>query len=51
VVQVTVGRGGQLEGAETDVVQGFVVEDHDFIGVLDQLVDGEGGRMKSTNVH
>ena len=29
VVEVTVGRGGELEGAEADVVQGLVVEDHD----------------------
>ena len=29
VVQVTVGGGGQLQGAEADVVQGLVVDDHD----------------------
>ena len=27
VVQVAKGRGGQLEGAEADVVQGFIVQD------------------------
>merc|ERR1719440_1214677 len=26
MVEVTVGRGGELEGAEADVVEGFVVE-------------------------
>ena len=46
VVQVTVGRGGQLQGAEADVVQGLVVEDHDLVGVLDQLVDGERGVVR-----
>jgi len=43
VVQVTVGGGGQLQGSEADVVEGFVVDDHAFIGVLDQLMDREGG--------
>jgi len=42
VVQVTVGRGSELECSEADVVKSFVVDDHDFVGVLDQLVDGEG---------
>ena len=43
VVQVTVGGGGQLQGAEADVVQGLVVDNHDLIGVLNELVHGEGG--------
>ena len=42
VVEVTVGRGGELERAEADVVQGLVVEDHDLVGVLDELVHGQG---------
>jgi len=41
VVQVTIGWGGELEGTETDIVQSLVVQDHDLISVLDQLVDGE----------
>merc|ERR1711937_139465 len=43
VVQVSVGWGGKLEGTEADVVQGLVVHAHTLVGVLDQLVDGEGG--------
>lgn len=43
MVQVSVGWGGQLQGSEADVVQGFVINDHDFIGVFDELMDGEGG--------
>ncbi len=43
VVQVTEGGGGQLQGAEADVVQGLVVDAHGLVGVLDQLVDGESG--------
>mmetsp|Transcript_15188 Transcript_15188/g.65038 ORF Transcript_15188/g.65038 Transcript_15188/m.65038 type:complete len:483 (-) Transcript_15188:50-1498(-) len=41
VVQVTEGGGGELEGAEADVVQGLVVEHHALVGVLDELVDGQ----------
>ena len=43
VVQVTIGGGGQLEGAEANVVQRLVVNAEHLIGVLDQLVDGQGG--------
>jgi hypothetical protein len=43
VVKIPVGWGGQFQGTETDVVQGFVVQHHDFVGVFDQLVNGQGG--------
>merc|ERR1719389_878395 len=43
VVQVAIGWGGELEGTEADVVQGLVVHAHTLVGVLDKLVDGEGG--------
>jgi len=43
VVQVTVGGGGELEGSEADVVKGFVIDAVGLIGVLDELVHGEGG--------
>lgn len=43
MVKITVGWGGELKGSEADIVQGFVVNDHDLIGVFDQLMDGEGG--------
>jgi len=46
VVEVTVGWGGELQGSEADVVKGFVVDDHDFIGVFDELMDGEGGVVR-----
>ena len=42
VVQVTVGGGSKFQGSEADVVQGFVVDDHTFVGVFDQLMDGQG---------
>merc|ERR1711998_56556 len=43
MVEVAVGRGGELEGTEADVVQGLVVKAHALVGVLDKLVHGEGG--------
>jgi len=43
MVQVTVGGRGELERSEADVVEGLVVDTVGLVGVLDQLVDGEGG--------
>ena len=42
VVKVTVGRGGQLEGPEADIIEGLVVDDHHLIGVLYKLMHGKG---------
>jgi len=39
VVQVTISGGSELKSSEADVVKGFVVNNHDFIGVLNQLMD------------
>ncbi|KAI6769070.1 hypothetical protein HG531_010174 [Fusarium graminearum] len=43
VVQVAVRGVGQLEGAHANVVEGLIVDTKSFVGVLDQLMDGEGG--------
>ena len=43
MVEITVGGGGQFEGPEADIVEGLVVNAHDLIGVLDELMHGEGG--------
>lgn len=42
VVEVTIGRVGELERAHADVVQGLVVEREALVRVLNELVDGEG---------
>jgi len=42
MVQITVGWGCELEGSETDIVEGFVIDDLDDISVFDELMDGEG---------
>ena len=46
MVEVAIGGGGQLQGAEADVVQRLVVDAEVLVGVLDQLVDGEGGVVR-----
>jgi len=43
VVKITIGWGGELEGSEADIVEGLVIDDLDLIGVLDELMHGEGG--------
>mmetsp|Transcript_8068 Transcript_8068/g.14386 ORF Transcript_8068/g.14386 Transcript_8068/m.14386 type:complete len:454 (+) Transcript_8068:282-1643(+) len=46
VVEVTVGGGGELEGAEANIVEGLVIENHDLISVLNKLVDRESGVVR-----
>ena len=42
MVQITVGWGGELKGSEADIVEGFVIDGLDDIGIFDELMDGEG---------
>merc|ERR1719174_2883005 len=42
-LKITVGGGGELEGSEADIVESFVVNAHNLIGVLNELMDEEGG--------
>jgi hypothetical protein len=39
VVKITIGWSGELEGSETDIVEGFVINAHNLIGVFDELMD------------
>jgi len=43
MVKITVGWGGELEGSEADIVEGLVINAHNLIGVLNKLMDREGG--------
>ena len=43
VVEVAEGGRGELEGAEADVIQCFIVQDHALVRVLHQLMHGERG--------
>jgi len=49
MVQVIVGRGGQLESAEADVVQRLVINAKGLVRVLNELVDGESGVVRLNN--
>ena len=46
MVKITVGWGGELKGSEADIVKGFVINAHNLIGVLNKLMDGEGGVVR-----
>merc|ERR1712079_75294 len=43
MVKIAIGGGGELEGTEADIVKGLVIDAHDIIGVLNELMHGEGG--------
>jgi hypothetical protein len=49
MVKITIGGGGELEGSEADVIKGFVVNAHNFIGVFDELMDREGSVVGFNN--
>ena len=46
VVEVTVRRSLQLESAEADVVESFVVNAEAFVGVLNKLVNRKSGVVR-----
>ncbi len=46
MVQVSISGSGQFQSSETDIVEGFVINDHALIGVFDQLMDGESGVVR-----
>ena len=46
VVKIAVGRGGELEGPEANVVEGLVVDTEGSVRVLNKLVDGEGSVVR-----
>lgn len=43
VIKISVGGGGKFQSSEADVIKSFVVNTVGFIGILNQLVNGEGG--------
>ena len=49
MVEVSISRWGQFKGTEADVVKRFVVDTKGFVGVFDQLVNGEGGIVRFHN--
>jgi hypothetical protein len=35
MVKITIGRGGEFKSSEADIIKGFVIDNHTFIGVFD----------------
>lgn len=46
MIQIAIGGRGQLEGAEADIVKGFVVNTESFVRIFDKLVDGQRGIVR-----
>ena len=42
MVEITVRGRGQLQCTETDIVQSFIIDAEGLVGVLNQLMDGQG---------
>jgi hypothetical protein len=42
MVKISVGWGGKFQGSEADIVKSLVINAHAFIGIFDQLMDGQG---------
>ena len=49
MVQVAVCRGGELQCTEADIVQSFIVNAVGLVGVLNKLMDGQGGVVGLNN--
>ena len=43
MVQITIGRSGEFQGTETDVIKSLIVNAESLISVFHKLVNGEGG--------
>merc|ERR1712170_161379 len=43
MVEITIGRSGQPQGTEADIVQGLIVNAVGLVSVLNQLMDRQGG--------
>jgi hypothetical protein len=46
MVKITVGGGGELQGAEADLVECLVIDTESLVRVLDELMDGECGIVR-----
>jgi len=42
MVKISISWGGEFKGSETDIIKSFVIDDHTFISIFDQLMDGKG---------
>lgn len=46
MVQIAIGRRSELQRAETDIVERFVIDAERFVGVFHQLMNGQGGIVR-----
>jgi len=46
MVEISVGGSCQFKGSEADIIEGFIVNDHALISVLDQLMHRESGVVR-----
>ena len=49
MVKISVCGGGEFQGPEADVVESLVVNGEGLVGVLNKLMDGEGGVVRLDN--
>ena len=42
MVKITIGWGGKFKSSETDIIKSFIINNHYFISILNELMDGEG---------
>jgi len=42
MIKITIGWGCELQGSEANIVKSFIIYAHDFIGILDELMDRKG---------
>ena len=49
MVEIAIGRRCQLQCPEADVIEGLIVNAEGVVGVLHQLMDGQGGVVRLHN--
>jgi hypothetical protein len=42
MIKISISGGGEFEGSETDVIKSFIIDDHAFVRVLNELMNGKG---------
>ena len=46
MIEIAVGGGGEFEGTEADIVESLVIDAVRLVGVLDELMDGQGSVVR-----
>ena len=49
MVKITIGWGGKFKSSETDIIKSFIIDNHDFISILNELMDGESSIIRFDN--